>query len=240
MQAQSKKEVEFKERHRGIYERYFKRPLDIILSLIAIIVLSPVMLIIAFLVRINLGSPVIFKQQRPGLNEKIFTMYKFRTMTDERDENGELLPDSERLTKFGKFLRSTSLDELPELFNILKGDMSIVGPRPQLIKDMVFMTERQRRRHSVLPGLTGWAQVNGRNDISWEEKLSLDLDYISNISFIKDMKIIFMTIIKVFKREGINTEGMDTAEDLGDYLLREKKITKEQYYHTLNKIKDII
>lgn len=236
MQAQSKKEVEFKERHRGIYEKFFKRPLDIILSLIGIIVLSPVMLIIAVLVRIYLGSPVIFKQQRPGLNEKIFTMYKFRTMTDERDENGELLLDSERLTKFGKFLRSTSLDELPELFNILKGDMSIVGPRPQLIKDMVFMTERQRRRHSVLPGLTGWAQVNGRNDISWEEKLSLDLDYISNISFIKDMKIIFMTIIKVFKREGINTEGMDTAEDLGDYLLRIGSINKVEYEEAIKKL----
>jgi len=240
MQAQSKKEVEFKERHRGIYERYFKRPLDIILSLIAIIVLSPLMLIIAVLVRIYLGSPVIFKQQRPGLNEKIFTMYKFRTMTDERDENGELLPDSERLTKFGKFLRSTSLDELPELFNILKGDMSIVGPRPQLIKDMVFMTERQRRRHSVLPGLTGWAQVNGRNDISWEEKLLLDLEYIDNINFIRDWKIIFMTATKVFKREGISTEGMDTAEDFGDYLLRENKISEFEYEIRMEKANRIL
>ncbi|NLN14180.1 MAG: sugar transferase, partial [Tissierellia bacterium] len=174
----------------GIYKRYFKRPMDIVLSLISLIILFPLMLLIAILVRINLGSPVIFKQKRPGLNEEIFTMYKFRTMTDERDENGELLPDSERLTKFGRFLRSTSLDELPEIFNILKGDMSIVGPRPQLIKDMVFMTEEQRKRHTVLPGLTGWAQVNGRNDISWEEKLSLDLEYIDNISFINDLKII--------------------------------------------------
>jgi len=198
------------------------------------------MLIIAVLVRIYLGSPVIFKQQRPGLNEKIFTMYKFRTMTDERDENGELLPDSERLTKFGKFLRSTSLDELPELFNILKGDMSIVGPRPQLIKDMVFMTERQRRRHSVLPGLTGWAQVNGRNDISWEEKLLLDLEYIDNINFIRDWKIIFMTATKVFKREGISTEGMDTAEDFGDYLLRENKISEFEYEIRMEKANRIL
>ena len=152
----------------GIYRKYFKRPMDIILSLIALIVLSPILLIVALLVRIKLGSPVIFKQQRPGLNEKIFTMYKFRTMTDERDENGELLSDSIRLTKFGRLLRASSLDELPELFNILKGDMSIVGPRPQLVRDMVFMTKEQRQRHSVLPGLTGWAQVNGRNDVSWE------------------------------------------------------------------------
>src|SRR5690554_3176825 len=208
----------------GLYNKYFKRLLDIILSLVVIIVLSPVFLIVALLVKVNLGSPVIFKQKRPGLNEKIFIMYKFRTMTDERDENGELLPDSDRLTKFGKFLRATSLDELPELFNILKGDMSIVGPRPQLIKDMVFMTDEQRRRHTVLPGLTGWAQINGRNDITWEEKFELDLEYVDNISFSKDCKIIFKTVIKVFKREGISAKGMDTAEDYGDYLLRIKKI----------------
>jgi len=204
--------------------------MDFILSLIALIILSPVFLVVALLVRINLGSPVIFKQQRPGLNEKIFTMYKFRTMTDERDENGELLPDAVRLTKLGKFLRSTSLDELPELFNILKGDMSIVGPRPQLVRDMVFMTSEQRQRHNVLPGLTGWAQVNGRNDITWEEKLALDLEYISNITFLGDLKIIFLTVIKVFKRDGITTQGMDTAEDLGDYLLRIGIINEKDYY----------
>ena len=204
--------------------------MDFILSLIALIILSPVFLVVALLVRINLGSPVIFKQQRPGLNEKIFTMYKFRTMTDERDENGELLPDAVRLTKFGKFLRSTSLDELPELFNILKGDMSIVGPRPQLVRDMVFMTSEQRQRHNVLPGLTGWAQVNGRNDITWEEKLALDLEYISNITFLGDLKIIFLTVVKVFKRDGITTQGMDTAEDLGDYLLRIGIINEKDYY----------
>lgn len=158
------------------------------MSLIAIIILSPVLLLIAALVKIKLGSPVIFKQKRPGLNEKIFTLYKFRTMTDARDENGMLLPDNVRLTRFGRMLRSTSLDELPELFNILKGDMSFVGPRPQLVKDLVFMTPQQRKRHSVLPGLTGWAQINGRNGITWEEKLELDLEYIKNISFFKDSR----------------------------------------------------
>ncbi len=213
MQAQSKKEVEFKERHRGIYERYFKRPLDIILSLIAIIVLSPLMLIIAVLVRIYLGSPVIFKQQRPGLNEKIFTMYKFRTMTDERDENGELLPDSERLTKFGKFLRSTSLDELPELFNILKGDMSIVGPRPLLVEYLPLYNEHQQRRHEVRPGLSGLAQISGRNAISWEDKFNLDVEYVDNISFLGDWKIIFFTLKKVFIREGINQTEEEPMED---------------------------
>ena len=214
---------------KGIYRRFLKRPMDFILSLMAIIVLSPVLIIVAILVRLKLGSPVLFKQKRPGLNEKIFTMYKFRTMTDEKDENGELLPDSVRLTKFGRMLRSTSLDELPELFNILKGDMSIVGPRPQLIRDMVFMTGEQRQRHSVHPGLTGWAQVNGRNKVTWEEKISLDLDYIEDVSFVKDWKIIFMTVAKVFKKDDISTEGMDTAEDLGDYLLRVGKVNKFEY-----------
>ncbi|WP_342463071.1 sugar transferase [Ureibacillus sp. FSL K6-8385] len=196
----------------GIYAKYIKRPMDFILSLIAIIVLSPVFLIVALLVRINLGSPVIFKQQRPGLNEKIFTMYKFRTMTDERDENGELLPDSERLTKFGKFLRSTSLDELPELFNILKGDMSIVGPRPLLVQYLPLYNDHQRRRHEVRPGLTGLAQVNGRNAITWEEKFNLDVQYVDHVSFLGDWKIIFRTVKKVFVREGINSETSATME----------------------------
>jgi undecaprenyl phosphate N,N'-diacetylbacillosamine 1-phosphate transferase len=224
----------------GVYRRYIKRPMDFILSFCAIIVLAPVLLIIAILVRIKLGSPVLFKQKRPGINEKIFTLYKFRTMTDERDENGELLPDSERLTKFGKLLRSTSLDELPELFNILTGDMSIVGPRPQLVRDMVFMTPEQRKRHSVLPGLTGWAQVNGRNGITWEEKLLLDSEYIDTITFLKDWKIIFMTVAKVFQREGVSAEGMDTAEDFGDYLLRDKQITVDEYAACLDEYKAII
>lgn len=174
-----------------MYAKYIKRILDFILSLIALIVLSPVLLVVAILVRIKLGSPIIFKQQRPGKDEKIFTLYKFRTMTDKKDENGNLLPDSERLTKFGKVLRSTSLDELPELVNILKGDMSIVGPRPLLIRDMLFMTDEQRKRHTVRQGLTGLAQINGRNNINWEEKLEYDLQYIKNITFVGDVKINF-------------------------------------------------
>jgi undecaprenyl phosphate N,N'-diacetylbacillosamine 1-phosphate transferase len=223
----------------GVYRKYIKRPMDFILSLIAIILLAPVLLIIAILVRVKLGSPVLFKQKRPGLNEKIFTLYKFRTMTDERDENGELLPDEIRLTRFGKLLRSTSLDELPELFNIIKGDMSVVGPRPQLVRDMVFMTPEQRQRHSVLPGLSGWAQINGRNNITWEEKLALDLEYIENITFFSDMKIVLMTFVKVFKSDGISTDGMDTAEDLGDYLLRERKISENEYCATLEESKQL-
>ncbi|EOP91216.1 MULTISPECIES: sugar transferase [Bacillus] len=224
----------------GIYGRFIKRPMDFILSLIAIIVLSPLFLIVSILVKTKLGSPVLFKQKRPGLDEKVFMMYKFRTMTDEKDENGELMPDNIRLTKFGKFLRSTSLDELPELFNILKGDMSIVGPRPQLVRDMVFMTKEQRKRHGVLPGLTGWAQVNGRNCVTWEEKLNFDLQYINDISFLGDWRIIFITISKVFKRDGISTEGMETAEDLGDYLLRENKITEDEYYTAINESKKLM
>ena len=198
--------------HRGIYRRYLKRPMDLILALIAIIVLSPVFLVVAVLVRIKLGSPVIFKQKRPGLNEKIFTMYKFRTMTDERDENGNLLPDSQRLTKFGRFLRSTSLDELPELFNIIKGDMSIVGPRPLLVQYLPLYNDHQRRRHEVRPGLSGWAQVNGRNAISWEDKFNLDVEYVDHISFIGDLKIILLTIKKALVREGINSETAATME----------------------------
>lgn len=212
-----------------MYAKYIKRPLDFMLSLIAIIILSPLLLIVAILVRIKLGKPVIFKQQRPGKNEKIFTLYKFRTMTDEKDENGNLLPDEQRLTKFGKALRSTSLDELPELINILKGDMAIVGPRPQLIKDMLFMTKEQRRRHSVRQGLTGLAQISGRNNISWEEKINYDLKYIDRITFYGDLKIILKTVEKVFKKEDIETEGMETAEDLCDYLLRTGKINIEEY-----------
>lgn len=195
-----------------MYARYIKRFLDLILSLLALIILMPVMIVIYILVRIKLGSPAIFKQQRPGKNEKIFTLYKFRTMTDKKDENGNLLPDEQRLTKFGKILRSTSLDELPELFNILKGDMSIVGPRPLLVEYLRLYNEEQRHRHDVRPGLTGFAQVNGRNSISWEEKFRDDIKYIENISFITDIKIVFKTIIKVFKREGISQENSATME----------------------------
>lgn len=201
-----------RKRYRGIYRNYLKRPLDFILSLTGIIVLSPLLIIIAILVRIKLGSPVIFRQKRPGLNEKIFTLYKFRTMTDERDENAELLPDEQRLTGFGKFLRSTSLDELPELFNILKGDMSIVGPRPLLVEYLPLYNEQQKRRHEVRPGLTGWAQVNGRNAISWEEKFDLDVEYVDNINFLLDCKIVFSTVKKVLSREGINSETAVTME----------------------------
>lgn len=205
-------------REKGVYESYLKRPMDFILALIGLILMSPVLLVVAILVRINLGSPAIFKQERPGLKERIFTLYKFRTMTDERDENGELLPDEVRLTRFGKLLRSTSLDELPELFNILKGDMSIVGPRPLLVQYLPLYNEYQRRRHEVRPGLTGWAQVNGRNAISWEEKFDLDIEYIDNISFRLDSKIILLTLMKVINREGINQEGEATIEDFkGSY-----------------------
>lgn len=214
---------------RKLYANYIKRALDIVVSGIAIILFSPALLVLAIMVKRKLGSPVLFKQARPGKEEEIFYMYKFRTMTDERDENGKLLPDSVRLTEFGKTLRKTSLDELPELFNILRGDMSIVGPRPQLVKDMVFMTPEQRRRHMVRQGLTGLAQVNGRNAIEWEKKLAYDVEYVKNISFINDLKIIIATIKAVLKSDGINAEGMATAEDYGDYLLRIGKVSREEY-----------
>ncbi len=196
----------------GIYRRFVKRPMDFMLSLIAIIILSPILLVVAILVRTKLGSPILFKQKRPGLNEEIFMMYKFRTMTDERDKNGELLPDSVRLTKFGRLLRSTSLDELPELFNILKGDMSIIGPRPLLVQYLSLYTIHQKRRHEVRPGLSGLAQISGRNAIEWEDKFNLDVAYVDNVSFIEDWKIIFFTIKKVLIREGINSETAATIE----------------------------
>lgn len=192
------------ERSKGIYRRFLKRPMDFVLSLMVIIVLSPVLIIVAILVRLKLGSPVLFKQKRPGLNKNVFTLYKFRTMTDEKNENGELLPDSVRLTKFGRVLRSTSLDELPELFNILKGDMSIVGPRPLLVKYLELYNDYQMRRHEVRPGLSGLAQVNGRNGLGWIDKFNLDVEYVDNISFFQDLKIILLTIKKVFVSEGID------------------------------------
>lgn len=214
----------------GFYEKYIKRLFDIVCSLLAIIVFGWLYAIIAVLVKMKLGSPVLFTQRRPGKDEKIFKMYKFRSMTDERDENGALLPDEARLTKYGKWLRSTSLDELPEAFNILNGTMSVIGPRPQLVKDLVFMTPEQRMRHTAKPGLSGLAQVNGRNDISWEDKLSWDLKYIENITFIGDIKIIFATVGKAFiKHEGITEGDMATAEDFGDYLLSRGRIGKEEY-----------
>lgn len=195
-----------------MYKLFFKRVIDIILSLIALILLSPVLVVVAILVRIKLGGPVLFAQNRPGKNEKIFKMYKFRTMTDARDEKGELLPDDIRLTKFGKLLRTTSLDELPELWNILKGDMSIVGPRPLLVQYLPLYNSEQKRRHELRPGLTGLAQVSGRNSISWEEKFKLDVKYIDELSFINDIKIILLTIKKVFIKEGISSETSMTME----------------------------
>ena len=196
----------------GLYRQYFKRPMDFILSLLAIIMLSPVFILTGLLVRTKLGSPILFKQNRPGLDEKIFTMYKFRTMTDQKDETGELLPDDIRLTNFGKMLRATSLDELPELFNILKGDMSIIGPRPLLVQYLPLYNAHQQGRHEVRPGLSGHAQVNGRNRLSWEDKFKLDVEYVDNISFMGDWKIIFATIKKVFVREGINSDSAATME----------------------------
>lgn len=213
-----------------MYRTYFKRPYDILFSLGALVCFCWLFVIIAILVRIKLGSPVIFTQKRPGKDEKIFKLYKFRTMTDARDKEGNPLPDDARLTKFGKFLRSTSLDELPELINILKGEMSIVGPRPQLVRDMVFMTKEQRRRHDVRAGLTGLAQINGRNNIDWQDKLAWDLKYIQNITFLEDLRIIAQTFIKAFiSREGITEENSATATDYGDYLLQKGLVSVAEY-----------
>lgn len=195
-----------------MYRKYFKRVFDFVMSLSAILLLLPIIGVVAILVRIKFGSPVIFKQKRPGLDQKVFTIYKFRTMTDERDESGRLMPDNIRLTGFGKFLRSTSLDELPELWNILVGDMSIVGPRPLLVQYLPLYNEIQKRRHEVRPGLTGWAQVNGRNAITWEEKFDFDVEYVSKLSIMLDIKIILKTLIIVFKRENISQQGEATIE----------------------------
>lgn len=217
----------------GIYENYIKRVFDIICALLAIIVFCWLYVIIAVLVRVKLGSPVLFKQPRPGKDEKIFNLYKFRTMTDERGENGELLSDEVRLTSFGKWLRSTSMDELPEAFNILRGDMSVIGPRPQLVRDMVFMTDEQRKRHSVRPGLSGLAQTRGRNALSWDGKLSTDLEYIEQVTFLGDAKIIFDTVKQVFfKQKGLgdsSVDEVDITDDFGDYLLKAGRVSKDEY-----------
>lgn len=229
-------------RKMGFYERYVKRAIDVACAAAAIVVFSPLYLGIAVLVKLKLGSPVLFTQNRPGLvgkdgKETVFKMYKFRTMTDERDANGELLPDDVRLTKFGAWLRNTSLDELPEAFNILNGTMSVIGPRPQLVRDMVFMSPEQRQRHTAKPGLSGLAQVNGRNSISWEDKIGWDLKYIKKISLVEDVKIILSTVKKAFiKQEGITQDDMATAEDYGDYLLRTGKINKEKYSEILKSL----
>jgi undecaprenyl phosphate N,N'-diacetylbacillosamine 1-phosphate transferase len=228
----------------GIYERYIKRLLDIICALAALIVFGWLYIIVAVLVRVKLGSPVLFTQPRPGKDEKIFKLYKFRTMTDARDENGKLLPDDVRLTKFGKALRSTSLDELPEAFNILKGDMSVIGPRPQLVRDMVFMTPEQRLRHTVRPGLSGLAQTRGRNALSWDGKLETDLEYIQRVTFLGDLKIIFDTVKQVFFRQkGLENSDVDEVEindDFGDYLLKAGRVSMEEYAEKQAEAKELL
>ncbi len=201
------------EHKKGVYEKYIKRPQDFFCALLACIVLSPVILAIAILVKIKIGEPVLFSQERPGLHGKVFKLYKFRTMTNERNEKGELLPDEQRLTSFGKLLRSTSLDELPELYSILTGQMSVCGPRPLLVKYLPRYNAHQARRHEVRPGFTGLAQVNGRNSISWEEKFDLDVEYVDHITFLGDWKIIFKTVWTVLKREGINSKTSVTMEE---------------------------
>lgn len=200
-----------------MYKNGIKRCLDFLLSLCGMIVLSPILFVLCILVRVKLGTPILFKQERPGKNEKIFTLCKFRTMTDQRDEKGELLPDEKRLTRFGKLLRSTSLDELPELWNILKGDMSIIGPRPLLVRYLPWYTEKERHRHDVRPGLTGLAQVNGRNALGWEDRFAFDLEYVDHCSFIMDMKILAMTVGKVLKRSGTLSGAEQTVEDFDSY-----------------------
>lgn len=213
----------------GIYAKYIKRVMDFFLSFCAIVMLSPIMIFLTVVGAIAMKGNPFFTQLRPGKNEKIFRLIKFRTMSCQTDKDGNLLPDDKRLTKYGKFLRSTSLDELPALINILNGNMAVIGPRPQLVRDMVFMTERQRMRHKVRPGLSGLAQISGRNAINWENKLEYDTEYIQNITFLGDWKIIFFTIKKVFERADISADGMETAEDLGDYLLEKGIVDKEIY-----------
>ena len=200
-----------------MYKKYIKRLLDVVISLIALIVLSPVMLIVAILVRIKLGSPVIFKQERPGKDGKIFKLYKFRSMSDKKDENGNLLPDSERLTKFGKILRATSLDELPEFVNILKGEMSLIGPRPLAVCYLPYYNEKEKHRHDVRPGLTGLAQINGRNALNWDDRFAFDIEYVENITFMNDLKILLKTVLKVLKRDGVVVSGTGTTIDFDEY-----------------------
>lgn len=227
------------------YKQFFKRFYDILLSSIAIIVLSPLFLILIIVGSIKMKGNPFFFQYRPGKKnkngqEKIFKLIKFRTMSNEKDKDGNLLPDEVRLNRYGKFLRSTSLDELPELFNIFIGNMSIIGPRPQLVKDMIFMTPKQRNRHNVRPGLSGLAQVNGRNNITWEEKIEFDLKYCSKISLIGDVRLIFETVIKVFKRENIEREGTVSDIDYGDWLLKENQITEYEYEEKQKEAKELL
>lgn len=224
-----------------MYAKYFKRITDFSLSFFALIILSPVLLVLSVIGGVIMKGNPFFVQPRPGKNERIFNLIKFRTMTNQKDENGNLLPDEIRLTRYGKFLRATSLDELPELINIVKGDMSLVGPRPQLVRDMVFMTQEQRRRHSVRPGLTGYAQVNGRNNITWEQKFLYDLEYIDQgISLLNDIKIILLTVGKTFKQENTVREGTSSDMDFGDYLLEKGTVTKEEYKTRQNEAKKLL
>ena len=224
-----------------MYSRFFKRPIDFFCALAAICVLSPLLLLLTVVGAVKMKGNPFFTQPRPGKDEKIFKLVKFRSMTNERDATGKLLPDDVRLNAYGKFLRSTSLDELPELFNILKGDMAVIGPRPQLVRDMVFMTPEQRKRHTVRQGLSGLAQVNGRNAVTWETKIAYDLEYIKKITFMGDVKIILTTLNKAFvKRSDITEENCDTATDLGDYLLAEGRITCEEYDRGQEEAKKLI
>lgn len=238
------------ERKCGFYELYIKRLIDIVCSVAAIIVFSWLYAIVAVLVRIKLGAPVLFKQPRPGKidpktgREKIFYMYKFRSMSDERDENGKLLPDEVRLGKFGKALRSTSLDELPEVFNIAHGDMTLVGPRPQLVRDLVFMTDEQRMRHTAKPGLSGLAQTRGRNALSWDDKLATDLEYIKKVTFLSDLKIIIDTVKQVFFKEkgieGSTVDEVDITDDFGDYLLKIGRVSKTEYDRKMREARELL
>ena len=210
-----------------MYKLFLKKIVDFVLSLLGLLILLPIYLVIIFLIKINLGSPIFFKQERPGLNEKIFNIYKFRTMTNEFDQHGNLLPDENRLTKFGKFLRSTSLDELPSLWSVLKGDMSLVGPRPLLVEYLPFFSDSQARRHEVRPGITGWAQVNGRNAISWEEKFELDIWYVDNLSILLDIKILWLTLIRVLVRDGISPKNKDIMPRF-DLMMIDRKGTNKK------------
>ncbi len=229
-----------------MYAKFWKRIIDFTLSLLGLVILSPILLLLVIVGAVKMKGNPFFVQLRPGLidtgtgQEKIFKLIKLRTMTNEKDKDGKLLPDEKRLTAYGRFLRSTSADELFELVNIIKGDMSIVGPRPQLVRDMVFMTDEQRKRHSVRPGLTGLAQCNGRNNMTWEKKFEYDLQYISKITFLGDLKIMFQTVYKVFQREGINEEGMDTAMDFGDYLLKKGAIEQAYYDAKQQEAKELV
>lgn len=234
------KEIKIKKKRRGLYELFFKRFFDFILSLLAIVVLSPVFLIVWICSKISIGGKAIFAQYRPGKNGKIFKVYKFRSMTNKTDENGDLLPDEQRITKFGKIIRKLSLDELPQLFNILKGDMSIVGPRPRMVEECVFLKDTEQDRFKVRPGITGWAQVNGRNNITFDKVIQFDKEYVENISLWFDIKILFKTVGYVFKRKGINKEGTVSNEFHGDYLLRTGQISEEYYHEKISTAKQMI